>query len=289
MDYVLHLAALISLYGILALSLDLMLGLGGMMNLATAAYIGFGSYTYALATTRFMAPPLVAAAISIIATSAIACALSILLTKCSRETFVLATISIQMIFYSAVYNLEATNGSNGISGIPPLAIGSITTMSPVSFTSLCAFCLCLMFGLRHKLASSPFSLGLRALRDDDVAAANLLIRSNRVQPAVTALAAGAGSMVGILIAASSGYIDPTSFVLSESLFVLSCVALGGFESGAGAVVGTLILVILPDCLSLLSVDSNAIFHVRQCLSGILLLSVLRFRPAGLLGSTRGLE
>lgn len=91
------------------------------------------------------------------------------------------------------------------------------------------------------------------------------------------------STAGSLYAHYVGYVDPTSFTVTESILVISMVVIGGADSIAGPLIGATALVLLPEALRSLGLPNAVAANLRQILYGILLVLMMVFRPRGLVG------
>jgi branched-chain amino acid transport system permease protein len=97
------------------------------------------------------------------------------------------------------------------------------------------------------------------------------------------VSAAMAAAAGCLYAQYVSYVDPTSFTLNESILLVSMVVLGGLGSTWGAVVGALVLVMLPEALRFVGLPSAMAANIRQFLYGAALVGVMLFRPRGLMG------
>jgi branched-chain amino acid transport system permease protein len=144
----------------------------------------------------------------------------------------------------------------------------------------------LSFWLLCRLVRAPFGRVLRAIREDEVFTQSLgkSVTGFKVKAFVigAALAAVAGSLYAIYIT----FIDPTSFTVQESIFMLAIVIVGGAGNLWGSVIGAVVLVSLPELLRFVGLPSAIAANVRQILYGGLLVVMMLWRPQGLLGEYR---
>ena len=284
MNYVLHILILVSLYTILGLSLNLALGFGGMLSLCHAAFYGIGAYASALLMMKIGMPFLPSFLAAVVLTGGVAWLISIPASRFHGDFFVLATLGFQMIVASILHNwTELTKGPYGIPGIPKPTIFGFHFNSPEWFFSFAMLICAAVYFMIWRLAYSPFGRTLQAVRDDEVAALALgkdVVRFRRTAFTIGGALAGCA---GVLFAGFATYIDPTSFALDESVFVLCVVIIGGAGNLRGPVLGAVILVLLPELLRFLSIPDAIAANGRQIIYGLLLVLMMRFRPQGIAG------
>lgn len=283
MNYLLHLATIASIFVMLAVSLDLLLGHGGLFSLCHAALYGIGAYAASLLTTQLGLSFWMAWPLAMLCGAVGSLFISIPACRLKGDAFALLTLAFQVMVLGIVQNATPiTGGPYGISGIPrpPLA-DSMFGLALLS-ALLAAGSVWVVWRLSH----SPFGRALRATRDGDVVAAAmgkdvplLRIWSGIIAGAIAGLA-------GAVYAAYAGYIDPTSFSLSESFLILTIVALGGPASARGAVIGTLTVLLLPELLKAMDISQVYAANLQQIAFGLLLILMMYYRPQGLLGQYR---
>ena len=284
MNYLWHILTLITIYVILGMSLNLAVGYTGLLSMCHAAFYGIGAY----ATTLLMMnagwaffPALLGA---VLVTTACSLVIAIPSLRLRGDYFVLATLGFQIIVFSILYNwVDFTRGPYGIPGIPvPTVLGrpleSISSyfLFSLLFASICGL-------LLWAIKVSPFGRTLRAIREDEMAAASLGKNVPRFKTRAFVISAAFAAVPGALFACYMRYIDPTSFTLSESVFILSIVIIGGAGSLAGPVVGAALMVILPEVLRFLQIPDSIAANMRQIIYGLSLILLMRYRPQGIAG------
>lgn len=284
MNYALHIAVMIALYAILGLSLNLVVGYGGLLSLCHGAFYGIGAYTGTLLMLKagFGFPAAVGCAV--VLTGLLSLVVAAISLRFRGDFFVLGTMGFQMIVYALLYNcVDLTRGPYGIPGIPKPVVAGVEFRSLPAFLALAGTLAALTTFLHWQLARSPFGRALRAVRDDELAASAL--GKNPVYFRVAAFV-GAGAlaaMAGVLYATYVSYIDPTSFGLDEAIFIVTVVIIGGAGSTWGPVAGAAFAVLLPEALRFLQVPGTIAPNVRQVVFGLLLIVAMRYRPQGMAG------
>ncbi|MCS7200992.1 MAG: branched-chain amino acid ABC transporter permease, partial [Patescibacteria group bacterium] len=141
----------------------------------------------------------------------------------------------------------------------------------------------LSFLFLEKLTSSPIGRIIQALRDDELALASLGRDTTKIKNLILGLSGLFSALAGTLYAHYFTYLDPYSFGLGDLIFILSALFLGGLASNRGVLVGTLILLILPEVLRFFYLPSFLIGSLRQILYAVMLVSIIWFRPKGISG------
>lgn len=287
MNYIEHLLILIAIYVNLAVSLNLLVGYAGLLSLNHAAFYGIGAYLSTLLMVEASLPYALSFLLAILGTTCLSFVISLPSLRLRRDYFVLASLGFQIIVFTILYNWKGlTRGSYGIAAIPrPSVFGySASSIEAYFVFSILSSLICL--GLLFLLLKSPFGRALKAIRDDETAAASLGKNVTRFKITAFAVAAAFASVSGILFAGHIQYISPTSFTLMESVFILSIIIIGGTGNIGGPVAGTFLLISLPEALRLLSIPDSIAPNVREILYGLLIILTIRFRPQGLFGEYR---
>lgn len=284
MNYLLHLLVMIDIYLLLALSLNLVLGFGGLLSLCHAAFYGVGAYAFTLLSMKLGLSFLPALALSLVFTGLVAFLLGIPGLRFRGDPFVLVTLGFQVIIFSVLYNWTSlTRGPYGIPGIPRPEIFSWHVDTLPEFAVLSIFFVLLYLGIFVPLYRSPFGLALRALREDERAAEALGKPAYRYFLTAFIITGTAAAVPGALYATYVTYIDPTSFTLEESIFQVIILLVGGAGNLRGPVIGTIFMVLLPEVLRFLGLPSTVAPNVRQILYGLILVVLMYFRPQGIMG------
>jgi branched-chain amino acid transport system permease protein len=293
-SYALHLLTLFSIYIIVAVSLNLIVGYCGMLTLAHAAYFAVGAYTYALLALKGFG--FGAAAFGALVVGAI---LSVLISlpswRLKGDLFVLATLAAQVLIATTLSNWMSvsapigswhnlTNGTFGISGIPRPSVPGVAIDPAVLTCVLSVFLALCTFAMLGRLKGSPWGRLLVIMRDDEIAARSLGKNTRKAKLQAIAISTSVVSLAGALYASLIGYIDPSSAGLSEGVLMLSMIIVGGMGNVRGPVIGAVILTSLPEILRFVSFPEAQAANVRALLYGVMLVLFVHFRPQGLAGS-----
>jgi len=283
-DYLLHVLILIAIYSILSVSLNLISGYAGLLSVAHAALFGVGAYIAALLALHFHANFLVGILCAAIGAGLISLVVAAPSLRIHDDYFVLATFAFQVIAFGVMNNwIGLTGGPMGLPGIPQPTIFGVVISSHAQFLVLAAGFAVIAALLVRRLVRSPFGRVLKAIREDEVFAQSLGKNVMLYKLQVFAIGGGLAAVAGALYAHYITFIDPSSFTVTESIFILAMVIVGGSGSIAGSVVGAVLLVSLPEALRFVGMPSSVAANVRQMLYGGLLVVFMMFRPQGILG------
>ncbi len=275
MEYLLHLLIMICIYTILAQSLSLVAGYSGQISLAHAGFYGIGAYTTALLAVNFGMPPLLNLLLAMLFSGLLAFVVSKVAVKTIDDYYVIITLGIQVVIYSIMNNWQSvTNGPLGIAGIPSFSIFGITLESTWSFLLLSASLVAIVWLVLHNLTQSPFGRMLRALSEDEVYTGSLGKNVGSAKVVSFVISGMLASIAGVLYAHYVSYIDPTSFTLDESIFILSIVIVGGMRNLRGIFLAAMFLVLLPEILRFVGLPSSVAANIRQIVYGVALVVVI---------------
>ncbi len=282
MNYVFHLLVVLCIYIALAQSLNLAVGYGGLLSLSHAAFYGIGAYLSALLMLAGW-PFLGSMATAALAVGLLAWFVALPAARLRDDFFVLVTLGLQMIAFAILYNWEdVTRGPHGLSVPRPSPFGPDLAKLP-TFVLVAGIGASLCVAFVWWLTNSPYGRMLQATRDDEIAATSLGKDVLAVKRSAFAWSAGTAAIPGAIFASYAGYIHPTSFGLSESIFILCLVVIGGAGNIRGPVVGAIVLVLLPEVLRFLRIPDAVAANVRQILYGLAIIAMMRLRPQGIAG------
>ncbi len=288
MEYLIHILIIINIYIILTVSSNLLVGLANLLSLGQAAFYGIGAYLTVLALMQLGLTLIPALLFAILITGLIALLLGYISIKFEGDYFVLATLGFQIIIYTILYNwISVTRGPYGIPGIPaPKFINLFeidTTYLFLLLSSVLAIITVLFF---YKLIHSPFGRALRAMKDDKLALTSLGRNVTKLKIWTFVLAASFAAISGFIYATYISYIDPTSFNLDESIFIISAVLIGGTGNIKGPVLGAVFVVILPEILRFVGLPDSIAANMRMIIYGLSLVLLMLYRPQGIAGTNK---
>ena len=278
MEYLLHLLILVGIYVMLSQGLNLSAGFGGMISLAHAGFYGVGAYTAALLSVNFQTPFLLVLPIAMVLSGLLALVVSAIALRTIDDYFIICTLGIQVVVFSLMNNwMSLTRGPLGIPGIPGIQIFGIVIENKWAFLLLTLIFVVLIFFFLKKLTGSSFGRTLRALSEDEIFTQSL--GKNVYLSKVISFTVGAmlAAVPGVLYAHYISYIDPTSFTVDESIFILSIVIIGGMRNLWGSVIAAAFLVFLPEVLRFVGMPNAIAANMRQIIyGGVLVFMMFRY-------------
>jgi len=283
LEYLSHTLNLAFIFVVLTVSLNLILGYGGMASMAHAAFFCIGGYVSTIVTMNFDWNFLAGIPIAIIATAAFGGILAAPFIRVQEEYLILFTIAFQMVIFHLMLSLyNITGGDSGIFGVPKPEFFGFEVETPAHFLPFMALFVFLVYWVCLKITKSPFGRVLKGIREDDRAVTSLgknVIKFKVIIFMVgTGIAAGAGSV----FAHYTQFISPAIGSLDESILIIAMVVLGGTANLWGSAVGAFLLIIIPEILNFLPGASKLIVPLRGFIYGALLILFMRFRPEGLI-------
>lgn len=297
MNYFLHLLIYLSIYSMVALSLNIVIGYCGLFTLAHAGYFAVGSYAYALITLKlgwgFF--PSVAAGIGIAVLLSLA--ISLPSWRFRGDFFVMVSLAVQALLFSLFYNWSSpgkepgtianlTNGPFGLAGIPkPSVLGlKLDSLASVAALSIILAGLCSLFS--WMLLDAPWGRLLKAMRDDELAVRGLGKNVRIAKVRAFAIACGMAAVGGAVYASYVSYVDPSSASLDQSILMVCMVIVGGAGNLRGPLVGAFVLLAIPEGLRFVHIPGAVAANVRLMSYGLLLVMMMHFRPQGIAGEYR---
>ena len=283
MSYLLHIIILVCLYSMLSLSLNLVVGLTGMFNLGHIAFFGIGAYCSAL--LAFQGIPVMACIfLGALLSGIIGYLIGIPTLKLKGDYLAIATLGFGEFIRAVLNNwMGLTRGPMGLPGIPKPTIFSFQIVSVESYLIFVLVFFLLTYLIIEKLFRSPYGRVLKGIREDEFAAAALGKDVFRFKLHALSLGCFFAGMTGALYAHYISFIDPSSFTIYQTIFILIMVVLGGMGNNFGAILGALIIVSIPELLRLFNLPGPVTGALKQMIFSILLLLLMLFRPRGLLG------
>jgi len=299
------------LFVLLSLGLNIVVGFAGLLDLGYIAFYAVGAYTYALLASPHFNIHLPFWIILPIG-AAIACLFGVLLgtptLKLRGDYLAIVTLGfgeiVRIFFNNLSQPFNLTNGPQGITLIDPFHIGDfsfaktdvvlgLSFSGPIKYYYLLTVVLLVVIVVNLRLQDSRLGRAWEAIREDEIAARAMGINTTRIKLLAFAMGASFGGIAGGMFSAMQGFISPESFILVESVMVLSMVVLGGMGNIWGVIVGALLLSFVPEVLRYtVEPVQKALFGrmlvepevIRMLLFGLALVLMMLFRPAGLLPS-----
>ncbi len=276
---------MINIYIILTTSTNLLVGITNLLSIGQAALYGIGAYLAVLALMYFELSLLPTLIFVMLGTSLCSLLIAYPSLRLNDDYFILATLGFQLIAFTVLYNwIEVTRGPYGIPGIPsPKLFGEISISGILPFlilSSILSLGVALIF---KRLISSPFGRALKAVRDDELSTQAIGRNVATLKIWAFVISSGFIGIAGFIYASYISYIDPTSFNLDESIFILSAVIIGGPGNIKGPIIGAVFVVVLPEILRFIGLPDSVAANLRQIVYGLLIIIFMRFHEKGIWG------
>jgi len=278
--YYLDITITAGIYIVLALGLNIIVGLAGLLVLGYIAFYAAGAYAYAILSTQyhvsFFAALPAAAALALL----FGLALGVPTLRLRGDYLAIVTLGFGEIVRIVLNNWDVfTGGPNGIMHIPRPSICGIRLGSPVHLYFIELAMILFVSLVIDRLNHSRLGRALIAMREDETAARACGINTVKLKLLAFSLSAMAAGMMGVVFAAKMGFVSPESFTFWESIMVLCMVVLGGMASIPGVILGAAALVVLPEVF-------RQFQNYRMLVFGAAMVAMMIFRPQGLLPSRR---
>ncbi len=299
------------LFVLLSLGLNIVVGFAGLLDLGYIAFYAVGAYVYALLASPHFGLHLPWWVILPIG-AAVACLFGVLLgtptLKLRGDYLAIVTLGFGEIIRIFLNNLSEpfnlTNGPKGIASIDPIRFAGIdfgvtTRLGPLVFSEAIKYyyflfaVLLVVIVVNLRLQDSRIGRAWEAIREDELAARSMGINTTRMKLLAFAMGASFAGVAGGMFSSIQGFISPESFILTESVMVLSMVVLGGMGNIWGVIAGAILLSFVPEILRY-TVDpaqrwlfGRSIIDpevIRMLLFGLAMVVMMLFRPAGLFPS-----
>jgi branched-chain amino acid transport system permease protein len=280
--YWLTLANTIGIDAIAVIGLVVLTGIGGMTSFGQATFLGFGAYATALLTTQAGWSPWLALPVSLVVAGGAAVLIGAVTLRLSGHYLALGTIAWSVSLYYVFANLDFFGRNDGISGIPPLAIGPLRLIDSRLYFAVVWLGVALAILLTRNLLDSRSGRAIRALRGGAVAAASFGVDVARIRMLAFVYAAGLAGFAGWLYAHMQRSVNPTPFGLNAGIDLLLMAVLGGAAHLGGALLGAGVVTIVNDQLQTLLprlIGTQGSFET--IVFGALLILVLQTAPEGL--------
>ncbi len=277
-DYYVHLMILVGIYLILAQGLNIVFGLGGLLNLAHVASYAIGAYTTALLSTELGWSFWVCLPASMFVSAFFALLIGAISLRLTEDYFAIGSLAFSAVVSALLVNWKSlTRGVLGIPGIPRPEFWGIDFYDNKNFLALTAVLDVVVLIFVYFLFCGRLARNLRSLAENEYAAQAIAKDKKRVRNFAFMLSALFAGIAGCLFAYYINYIDPSSFTLTEMVFVLSIVIVGRPGSFWGVILSTIFLVLLPEPLRQLEIPPSILGPMRQMLYALILFGVVFWR------------
>lgn len=283
----LHILFMCELYVMLALSANLLSGYTGLLSFSNAAFYGLGAYVTTLSMKALGLNYFLSLLIAIGFNVLVSLIVTFFSTRLKDLYFTLATLAFQVVVFGLLYNWQkVTGGSYGISEIPTVKVFGHELSGTGELSVLGGVFAILIVSFFVFFQRTPFIRLLECIRDRELGAVSLGKDIAHYKFICNSLAAAFTAIAGSLFAVYSGFIDPTSFTLSESILIVNMILIGGTGNLIGPLFGACFYVLLPQVMRLVPINSSQGASLQMIVYSLILILVVRFRPNGFFGKFR---
>lgn len=274
-DYYVNLASQVLIAAIFAMSLNLLVGYGGMTSLGHAAYLGVAAYAAGWLMLHSGLGPLAAGGVAIVLTTAMAAFFGLLALRASGLSFLMITLALGQILWGLAYRwVGVTGGDNGLTGLVRPAPFGLDLKGALAFYYFTLLAFAVAFALIAMLVRSPFGASLQGVRDQPRRMSALGHNVWMVRWIAFILSGFWGAVAGVLYVYYNTYISPHALSLTQSAEVLLMVIAGGPATLLGPLVGAALVVLMKNLAS-------AYVERWTMLLGTVFVLIVLFLPDGL--------
>jgi branched-chain amino acid transport system permease protein len=275
--YYYRIGALVLIFSLAAVGLNLLMGFAGQVSLGHAGFLGIGAYSVAIGPVHLGAPSWFCLLGGALLSGAIAFLVGRPILRLKGHYLAVATLGLGLLLAIVLTN-EArwTGGPDGMS-VPGLVLFGWSVRGAAAWYWLAGAAVCCGVVLALNLMDSPTGRALQAIHDSEIAARVLGVDVARRKLAIFMISAVYASVAGSFLALFNGYITPDAAGFLRSIELVAMVVLGGMGSIVGSLVGAAVLVVLPQALT--------VFHdYEQTLLGLVIMVFMIFLRRGIVPS-----
>jgi branched-chain amino acid transport system permease protein len=267
------------IFGLFAMSLDLLVGYCRLYSFGHAAAYGLGAYSYALILTHAQLPLPAGILLAVAVTVLMAVPIAWICTRSTGVSFAMLTLAFAQLGYAMLFRFrDFTGGSDGLVGIPrhvgPFGIDWF--QGKLGYYYLVLFCLLGSYLLCRAIVRSPFGAVLAGIRENEAKTVALGYNTRAYKIVTVVLAYGFGGLAGALYAAFAGFASPELFFWLTSGRVLIMVIVGGAGTLIGPILGGVSFVFLEHQLS-------QVTDLWPLIFGAIFMAFVMFAPQGIWG------
>lgn len=299
--FAITLGTVFAIWAILAVSLNLVVGFTGLLSIGHIGFFGIGAYSTAILTSdaayeqlrteaipTFGWPFFAALPVGVVLAGLAAIAVGVVFNRFRDDIFVLVSFGFAIITFNIFLSWRTlTRGAFGIREIARPEIGGWAFDGELEFLALVLIFLALVVLISWFIVTSSFGRVLTAIREDEQATEVFGYKVTHYKLAIWVISAMMAALAGGLFGSWTSFIDPNSFILLESMLLVSIVILGGLATIWGSLLGAMVFVLLEEGMRFLPfLPTEYIGQARQVVLGLLLVALMLFRPQGLVGRYR---
>jgi len=278
-NYPVKLIQEILIWGVFAMSLDLLMGYAGMVSFGHSAFFGVGGYVAALALLK--SPGLISALLlPALAAAAAALAIGFFSIRVSGVYFIMLTLAFSQMFYAVAFQAAWLGAEDGVVGVPRPAVLGWNLASPAGFNLYLLALVVAACLLLYRIVRSPFGHVLRGIHDNEGRMQAVGYPVNRYKLLAFVIGGTVAGVAGSLYAQLVGSISPDAFLWTTSGEALLMVIIGGTGTLGGSMLGAAAFILLQSMVS-------SYTERWMLILGLTFVLLVLFAPGGILGVLRG--
>lgn len=278
-NYPVKLLQEILIWGIFAMSLDLLMGYAGMVSFGHSAFFGIGGYVAALALLK--SPGLLSALLlPAAAAAAAAVVIGFFSIRVSGVYFIMLTLAFSQMFYAVAFQAAWLGAEDGIVGVPRPSVLGWSVDRPAAFNLYLLGLVVLVTYLLHRIVRSPFGHVLRGIHDNEARMQAVGYAVSRYKLLAFVIGGTVAGVAGALYTQLVGSISPDAFLWTTSGEALLMVIIGGTGTLAGSLLGAAAFILLQSMVS-------SYTERWMLILGLTFVLLVLFAPGGILGALRG--
>lgn len=264
------------IFGLLALSVDLLLGHAGLFSLTHASFFAVSAYTVAILQVRYTVPTALAAPAGILAGTGLALLFG-LAVRTRGVYFILITIAFGYVVWGVAHRWSSfTGGDNGVTNVPFPAIGAVAITSHTQYYYL-VLAAVILSGLGYRVfMRSPFGLGLRGIKASESRMQSLGFRTNAHLYVAFVLSGALASFAGVLYVYYNKFVNPVAASFQVSVEAALMAIVGGTGTIIGPFLGAAVVLGLRNWVS-------SFFELHAAVMGAVFIATVLWAPQGLVG------
>lgn len=275
-EYWVGLLTQILIFGLLALSADLLLGHAGLFSLCHAAFFAVSAYTVAILQTRYGVSTIPAALAGLCAGTLLA-AVFASAVRTRGVYFILITLAFGYIVWGVAHRWASfTGGDNGVTNVPPFMLGSMQIATKTHYYYFVLVVLAVALGLYRILTTSPFGLALRGIKSSETRMRSLGYRVGAHLYVAFVISGFYASLAGVLYIYFNRFVNPVAAGFPYSVEAILMAIIGGTGTIFGPFIGSGIILILRNWVS-------GFFHYYTAVLGLIFIATVLWAPNGVMG------
>jgi branched-chain amino acid transport system permease protein len=287
MEFFLNILVMSGIFAILCLSLNLIMGYGGMFHLGHGAFFAVGAYVAALISLHLGWPFLAEMTVAALVTTLFGLIISYPSIRLKGDYLSFMTFGFAVVIYAVVNNWsDVTGGPVGLPNIPAPDLFGLKIKGDLAHLALVMVFLLITWFVIRRIVLAPYGRTIESMREDEVAATASGRNVNTLRITVFCVGAFFAGIAGVLYVHYIGIADPTGFTTTVSFTIVSMTLIGGAGSLSGPIAGAFLIVIIPDVLRWTGMPGLYAEQLKNIVFSVVLIIIMMSRPQGLLGKLK---